>query len=146
MNRVSFLSLGLVVLLTNTGASPGENVKTPRTDLYGDPLPPGAVMRLGTIRLRHVGSEVAFSKDGKQLISCGNDGEVRVWDVADGKLLRRTRLAWKPEEGELLHTKALSANGAMAATWCRSLVCLYDTNTGKRIGRGPSVGVAGDRG
>ena len=71
--RMSRLGVGLVfVLLTATGAARGEDAKKPRTDLYGDPLPPGAVARLGTIRLRHANAEVAFSKDGKHLISCDN--------------------------------------------------------------------------
>ncbi len=130
MNR--FLSV--LVSLTTATALAAEEPK-PGTDLYGDPLPPGAVLRMGTIRLRHADADVAFSKDGKQLISCGTDGTVRVWDVADGKLLRRTRLAWKPQQDELLQKLILSADGGLAATPRDKSVCLYETKTGKKIGQ-----------
>ncbi len=57
-------------------------------DSHGDPLPPGAVARLGTVRLRH-GAEPAamgFTPDGKHLgsLSLNNDG-MRLWDPATGK-------------------------------------------------------------
>jgi WD40 repeat protein len=58
-------------------------------DLLGDPLPPGAVARFGTIRLRHWGTVtfVAFLPDNKTLISAGNDGRIRTWDITTGKEL-----------------------------------------------------------
>ena len=59
-------------------------------DRYGDPLPPGALARLGTVRLRHSGTVnvVAFSPAGTTLISGDEIGEMRLWDAATGKLLR----------------------------------------------------------
>ncbi len=127
MNRF----LTVLVSLTTATAFAAEEPK-PRTDLYGDPLPPGAVMRYGTIRLRHYGADVTFSKDGKQLISCGTDGEVRVWDVATGELRRRTPLAWKPDDSDIrLRDVALSAEGAVAAVWDHVTLILFDTASGK---------------
>ncbi len=73
-----------------------------RVDAYGDPLPEGAVARLGTIRFRTqtYGRLAAFSLDGKSLISVA--GEMKVfaagedrsvtfcsWDIQSGKLLRQ---------------------------------------------------------
>jgi WD40 repeat protein len=72
------------------GKKPDRGQDPTLTDVYGDPLPPGAVARLGTVRLRHVlrdGSGaacVAFSPEGKVLISGGDVG-LRAWDVATGK-------------------------------------------------------------
>jgi WD40 repeat protein len=141
-NRSACLAIGALLVLL-AGAANGEDAKAPRTDLYGDPLPPGAVARLGTVRLRHAGADVVFSKDGKHLISCGRDGEVRVWDAVTGKLVRRQRLAWKPREDERLITVTLSPGGTIAAAWDGKgeTVFLYDTNTGKERGRIPSINI-----
>jgi RNA polymerase sigma factor (sigma-70 family) len=62
-----------------------------RLDLLGDALPPGALTRLGSVRVRHGASlsQLGFSADGKELLTTGGDGLVRVWDRDTGKELRR---------------------------------------------------------
>jgi WD40 repeat protein len=65
--------------------------KGPATDFYGDPLPEGATMRLGTLRWRHTTpiQHVAYSPDGKEVITVCQDGAIRVWEAATGKQIRK---------------------------------------------------------
>jgi WD40 repeat protein len=57
-------------------------------DAFGDPLPEGAVARLGTIRWRHGGyvQSVAFCPDGRHALSAAES--VALWDVATGRRVR----------------------------------------------------------
>src|SRR5262245_29991249 len=89
--------LGASVLLLLAWAAPPLEAQAPpkddkkaRLDAYGEPLPPGALARLGTNRLRNGGqvSDIAFAPDGKILATCGADGTASLWDVATGKVLR----------------------------------------------------------
>jgi WD40 repeat protein len=59
------------------------------TDRYGDPLPSGAVARLGSIRFWHTTDiqAVAFAPDGKTLASGSEDGTLRLWNVATAQEL-----------------------------------------------------------
>jgi RNA polymerase sigma factor (sigma-70 family) len=67
-------------------------------DRQGDPLPAGAVLRLGTTRLRTGGNvtHLAFSPDDSQLASWSNEMYVSdalcVWDTRTGRLRRRVDL------------------------------------------------------
>ena len=69
--------------------------KPPLVDALGDPLPPGAVARLGSARwqLGDLVRNVCFSQDGKRIATASfDDGSIRIWDAETGKLLHRIQL------------------------------------------------------
>lgn len=120
-------------------ARPAED-KQARKDRYGDPLPPGAIARLGTMRLRHQQSvnSVVFTRDSKTAIASSISGDIVFWDVATGCEARRIQ-AGGP--GKMLHTLAISADGKILASGgnvpgARSEICLWDVETGKLLSRG----------
>ena len=79
------------VALFLVAALPGlAGAQPPRLDAYGDPLPEGAIVRIGTLRLRPGApvTDMAFTPDGQQLVTVANSNEVHVWDVATGQELR----------------------------------------------------------
>src|SRR5437868_11544204 len=78
-------------------AKGGSTTSTSRTDALGDPLPAGAIMRIGSNRLRHQGSvyAVAVSPDDKIVASACNSPEDRsicYWSATTGELLRKIPL------------------------------------------------------
>lgn len=80
----------------------------PRLDRDGDPLPPGALLRLGTTRFRHPGwnKAVLFLPDGKTVVSKSESNSLRFWEAAGGKLLGEVR-----SDDPLFEAVALSPDG-----------------------------------
>ena len=131
---------------------PAPQAKQPRVDLYGDPLPPGAVARLGTARMRQDDVEaMGLSPDGRVLITKSvADGSVRAWEAASGKLLWQTRFGelWAANNGNGLLGANFSPDGRLLAEIydCRTsagmAVCilLCDAKNGKVLRRFPAEG------
>lgn len=59
-------------------------------DRLGDPLPEGAVQRLGTLRLRGGIGDLGYLPDGRAMIAYG--GDVEIWDFKTGERLFRERV------------------------------------------------------
>src|SRR5262245_47421402 len=95
-NRCAILLLAMAFLaVAQMGSAFQEPAPLPMavtqmTDTQGDPLPEGAIARMGTVRWRHPGpvTYVGFTAQGKQLVTACTDGLIRVWDMHTGKELR----------------------------------------------------------
>jgi WD40 repeat protein len=84
MSDLRILSVLWIGVLTVPGAAQPPAL---RTDAFGDPLPPAALARLGTVRFRHAAAvdDVHFVAGGKWLLSGGSDNTVRFWEPQTGR-------------------------------------------------------------
>jgi WD40 repeat protein len=130
MDRLLLTSLALLALSPLAPAAPPAEKAEARTDRYGDPLPEGAVARLGTLRLSHRDeiSSAAFSPDGRTIATAG--GDILLWDLKKGKQLRRLteptayfrQVAFLPDGKTLI-----AADCGADAVFC------WDVATGRRL-------------
>jgi WD40 repeat protein len=106
-----------------------------RTDAQGDPLPHGALARLGTVRWRVNARDLAFLPDGKTLATTeyAPKGDlVRFWDAATGKETSSFRLP------DAVTGFALSPDGkemAVCCAWESRGVVFLSVPEGKEIRR-----------
>ncbi len=122
--------------------APGSLPAAVRKDLYGDPLPIGALQRLGTMRFQHtfVVIGTAFSPDGRILASVGDNEVLKFWEIPGGR--RRGR--WQNEGARWTGPVTFSPDGKTlalaAADWT---VTLFDSAAGTVSGSSGNWTVTG---
>ncbi len=73
---------------------------------------------------------VAFTPDGKRVLSGGHHNTLRMWDVATGKELR----VFPSHEVDHVHAVAVSPDGHTVAWGCGAQIILSNLETGAEIG------------
>jgi len=112
-----------------------EAPQAAHVDRLGDPLPAGALARMGTLRFRcfdDVGS-IVFSPDGKLLAACDSES-LRVWETATGKPVHFPSGMGKPKDRP--HRAAFSPDGAflLALGYPQEpVVRLFEVASGKQV-------------
>jgi WD40 repeat protein len=131
--------------------TPPASRKQAQTDRYGDPLPEGAVARLGTQRLTLAGAVyLTFSSDGRRLAAHDGSHNLRVWEVASGKEIVRITTPRSNVRGPSMSPIAFSPDGETIAFGCPEdrddrrqrdpakrarTVRIWDVATGKELRR-----------
>lgn len=136
MERMDWLArtyLAIILTAALAAACAGDEA-TPaamRRDRHGDPLPAGAVTRLGTTRWRANGEvyQVCPAPDGKRLILAGNH-MLSLWDTSTGRMIRTF-----PDEGvRYAWTVAYAHDGkTIYAAGQSEVIRAWDVETGKVV-------------
>lgn len=105
----------------------------PRADRLGDPLPIGAVARIGSVRWWHgwgVQCPLVFTPDGTRLACCEASQAIRFLDVATGKESRRIQ---PPGEGVTAFALAPDGKTLVTADLRSPVLRLWDVATGNEL-------------
>ena len=121
-----FLLLALVSPLAVQAAAPPPLAVR---DRYGDPLPLGAVSRIGSTRWRHPGGIIdalAYSPDGRRLATVGI-GDACIWEQATGRLLHRLPTAFDAS------ASVITPDSKQLVLCAPGKVALFDLATGRAV-------------
>jgi RNA polymerase sigma factor (sigma-70 family) len=109
---------------------PPAEAKRVRLDRYGDALPEGAKLRLGTVRLRQgqPAYDAVFTPGGKTAIIGDGGGGIVFWDVATAREVRRL-----PRAQGVISALAIAPDGKRLAAAHGQIVDLWDIASGKML-------------
>jgi WD40 repeat protein len=138
LGGIGYLSVGSCAEPAPQGA---KEAPAALKDSSGDPLPQGAIARVGTLRFRHPHGlfALAVSPDGKTLAAGPyNAAPVRLWDFASGKELARL-----PARVWTRSPITFSPDSKSLATVEGDTIRVWEVSSGKEIGsiklgRGPN--------
>ena len=77
---------------------------------------------------RNTVNEIAFSPDGKTIVSCGYDNTIRFWDVEQGTHLRKI-----DTDQKAIYDMAISPNGQTLTGMSRTSINQWNVETGKKL-------------
>jgi WD40 repeat protein len=110
-----------------------------RTDLYGDPLPHGALARMGTLRL-WTGAptrSITFARDSKSVaaVSMCYSGRIPVWQAISGRLLRTLPASEErlPEDFSGMRKIVFSPDGRTLAACGDETIIIFQPTTGQIV-------------
>jgi WD40 repeat protein len=118
---------GVLWLVALAGAATGAAPPRPNVDALGDPLPPGVVARLGSVRICGGTGPLLFLPDGKTA-ACGLD----LFEIGTGKRLRSFHLS--DDRDDVVSLTACSADGRLlAGLSARGALRVWETATGRTV-------------
>ncbi len=138
---IGLVAAGAAWTVSATTAAPAEEPARPVADKplpggdgLGDPLPEGAIARLGTTRLR-TGRHHLFLPDSRRFVQSREDGSVEISDVKTGKPLARLQATDVPGRKHLIvSTAAASPDSKHLAAVCWEGRCgVWETATGRLV-------------
>ena len=110
LRRYCFPALIAVLALAGAPPARAEDAPEPPAGLYDRPvlvLDPG----MHTARINHADVDAA----GRYAVTGSDDKTVRVWSVADGRLLRTIRVPAGPDNVGKIYAVAISPDGELIA-------------------------------
>jgi hypothetical protein len=138
-------AIGLLFLLPAlqaVGSPPLGNKSPERTDLQGEPLPPGALARLGSARLHYTSFSDGFdfSPDGKTLVSGSADHTLLLWSfrpIPAREVARPLEQTWDDlgKSGPVVHAafNEMIARPAVTLPWLRARLQPAKAVSGARV-------------
>jgi RNA polymerase sigma factor (sigma-70 family) len=144
---LTVLSLGMAISLSEPGhrsdatdpkptnPADAKSEKAAETDTI--PLPAGAIARLGSTSFRHSWlSDFVVLKDGKSVLTAGNDGILRYWNLNTGHQFRKVALEGRKASFRVV---SLSPDGKLFAATEGNRLDIWDADTGNLLKSFPSL-------